>query len=140
MSRPARSSWITQTCDQVFLRLPDRFSACELLLTRGNFTRLTNTFNSPYLTFTLPFPPKLNQLLLTSQILWIGHSPTWSLRIKNLPSNPQVTSIPFQNILHIHPVLFISIVIILVQSFNYPFNKYIPNTYNMLNAIYQVLC
>lgn len=56
---------------------------------------LTNTFNSPYLKFTLSFPPKLNQLLRTSQILCIGHSPTWSLRIKNLPSNHQVSSIPF---------------------------------------------
>lgn len=101
---------------------------------------LTNTFNSPYLRFTLSFPPKLNQLLLTSQILRIGHSPTWSVRIKNLLSDHQLTSIPFSRRLTHHPVLFISIVIILVQSFNHPFNKYILNTYNMLNAIYQVLC
>lgn len=64
---------------------------------------LTNTFHSPYLKFTLSFPPKLNQPLLTAQILWIGHSPTWPLRIKNLPSNHQVLSIPFQNIISPHP-------------------------------------
>lgn len=58
--------------------------------------KVTKTFNSTYLQVSLSFPPKLNQLLLlTSQVLWMAISLSWSPVVKNPLFGHQVSSIPF---------------------------------------------
>lgn len=69
------------------LRLPERFPACELLMTTGQLHLKVSPITSPYLKFSLSFPPKLNQLILTCQVLWLSLLPTWLPRPQNPPSS-----------------------------------------------------